>query len=124
MAKVLIIDDLPDYANSLKYALKDEFKVETAFNLEEAKGKTKDDIDIFLVDIRLDEKNTANYDGIVFLEWVKKIYPDKPVILMSGYTEYMTKKEEIINKGAACFMKKPIFVSDLKEKLKELTILP
>ena len=121
MAKVLIIDDLPDYVNSLKYALKDEFKVETACNLEEAKEKTKDDIDIFLVDIRLDEKNTANYDGIVFLEWVKKIYPDKPVILMSGYSEYMTKKEEIINEGAVYFMKKPIFVSDLKEKLKELT---
>lgn len=119
--KILIIDDMPAYVNSLKNYLSMWFNIETAYSLKEAKEKSTPDIDAFLVDIRLDESDPDNADGILFLEWIKEKYPEKPVILMSAYDEYEKRKEEILNKGASEFLKKPITLSDLTEKLNRLT---
>ncbi len=119
--KILIIDDMPAYVNSLKNYLRDQFDIATAFSLEEAKQKSNSDISLFLVDIRLNESDLNNYDGIMLLEWLKNKFPDKPVILMSAYDEYQKRKDEILKKGASEFLKKPITLSELMAKLAELT---
>ena len=121
LPKLLIVDDVPEYVQSLKNALQSDFEITTAYSLSEAKEKSTPEVSIYLIDIRLDERDPDNYDGIVFLEWAKKKYPDKPVILMSAYKEYEERKDEILKKGAADFMKKPIFLSDLRAKLKKLS---
>lgn len=118
MQTLLIVDDAAEYVNSLRNALKSDFSIVCAGTLEEAKKKTNKTINIILADIRLDESNPDNRDGILFLEWVKQNYPDKPVILMSAYGNAVGKLA--IEKGAAAFMKKPVYLSELKEKLKNL----
>ena len=75
--KLLIIDDSPSYAYALRNYLQSEYEIVVATNLQQAKKVTTKDIDIFLVDIRLDEKDIDNEDGLVFLEWVKSKYPEK-----------------------------------------------
>jgi len=119
MKKVLILDDNSSYIRALKNALIDDFEIETALTLKEVKEKTDKTIDIFLVDIRLDEKDPDNEDGLLFLDWIKKEYPKKPVIIMSAYLDNY-KKDEIIKRGATDILKKPINLFELKEKMKNL----
>jgi DNA-binding NtrC family response regulator len=119
MKKLLILDDNSSYIRALKNALTDDFEIETALTLKEAKEKTDKTIDIFLVDIRLDEKDQNNEDGLLFLDWIKKEYPQKPVIIMSAYLDNY-KKDEIIKRGATDILKKPINLFELKEKMKNL----
>jgi DNA-binding NtrC family response regulator len=120
MAKILIVDDIVEYADSLKNALKNDYEVVVAYSLEEAKGKANKTFSLFLVDIRLDESEPSNVDGIIFLEWAKKNFPKVPVVMMSAYKEFEEKKEEIIAKGAETFLRKPIDIRNLKETIRKL----
>jgi len=116
MKRILIVDDIPEYVNSLKNALQNDYEVVIASSLTEAKKKSAADIDAYLVDIRLDENDPDNCDGIIFLEWLKKEYPAQPTILMSAYSD-SKMENEVMRKGASDFMKKPIFLADLRKKL-------
>lgn len=120
MAKILIVDDIIEYVESLKNALKNEYEIDVAYSLKEAKEKANETFSLFLVDIRLDESQPSNIDGIIFLEWAKKNFPQIPVVMMSAYKEFEEKKEEIIKKGAETFLKKPINIQNLKETIKTL----
>lgn len=113
MKKVLIVDDIEEYLNSLERVLSDEYIVLKAKNLNEAKEKAKQGIDIAIVDIRLSEEDPENKDGLIFLEWIKMNYPDIPVIMMSAYREF-DFAVEALNLGAKYFLKKPISIKELK----------
>ena len=119
MPTLLIVDDAAEYVNSLKNALKSNFNVLCALTLEEAKKRIDNTVDVILADIRLNEADTDNQDGVLLLEWVRKNYPKKPVILMSAYMADGGKS--LMAKGASAFMEKPVFLSELKEKLKVLS---
>jgi len=118
MPTLLIVDDAAEYVNSLKNALKSDFNVICALSLEEAKGKISGSVDVILADVRLVESDPDNQDGVKLLEWVKSGFPRTPVVLMSAYME--DGGEALLAKGAAAFMEKPVFLSELKIKLKAL----
>jgi DNA-binding NtrC family response regulator len=88
-------------------------------SLSEAKEKLNEDIDLILSDIRLDESDPNNKDGIALLEWSKKNFPEIPVVLITVYRDFEIAVNAL-NLGAAKFMKKPINISELKETLKEV----
>ncbi|MEO0297257.1 MAG: response regulator [candidate division WOR-3 bacterium] len=119
MKKILIVDDIEEYLNSLERVLSDEYIVLKARNLNEAKEKTKEGIDIAIVDIRLSETDMENKDGLIYLEWVKMNYPEIPVIMMSAYREF-DLAVEALNLGAKYFLKKPISIKELKGTIKTL----
>jgi DNA-binding NtrC family response regulator len=119
LAKILIVDDLIDYLQSLTNALEADFDILPVASLSEAKEKLNDDIDIILSDIRLDESDPNNKDGIALLEWSKKNFPGIPVVLMTVYRDFEIAVNAL-NLGAAKFLKKPINISELKETLKEV----
>jgi DNA-binding NtrC family response regulator len=119
MKKLLIVDDIEEYLNSLARVLSDEYTVLKAKNLEDAKRKAKEGIDVAIVDIRLSEDEPENKDGLVFLEWMRMNYPDVPVIMMSAYKEF-DLAVEALNLGAEYFLKKPINLIELKGLLKTL----
>ena len=119
LAKILIVDDLIDYLQSLTNALETDFDIVPAASLSEAKEKLNEDIDLILSDIRLNESDPDNIDGIRLLEWSKKNFPEIPVVLMTVYRDFEIAVDAL-NLGAAKFMKKPINISELKETLKEV----
>lgn len=119
LAKILIVDDLIDYLQSLTNALESDFDIVPAASLSEAKEKLNEDIDLILSDIRLNESDPDNKDGIVLLEWSKKNFPEIPVVLMTVYRNFDIAVNAL-NLGAAKFLKKPINISELKETLKEV----
>ena len=118
--KLLIVDDEIEYLRSLENALKQEWDVVTASNLEEAKERAKEGIDLALVDIRLSKEDEENRDGLVFLEWMKMNYPDVPVVMISAYREF-DYAVEALNLGAKYFLKKPVNLIELEGVLKTLT---
>ena len=118
---LLIIDDIEDYLRSLQIALKREFDVITARSLHVAQEQmASHKVDIILSDIRLDESDLTNRDGLLFLEWAKANYPEIPVIGMSAYREF-DLAVDALNLGADKFLKKPINLIELKMLLKTLS---
>jgi DNA-binding NtrC family response regulator len=120
MTKLLIVDDVHEYLDSLSRALASEYEVITAASLEEAKQHADDTIKLALVDVRLSEAEATNRDGVSFLLWLKQNYPKVPVIMMSAYSDFDAAMDSL-NFGASRYLKKPINLRELKEVIKALT---
>ncbi len=118
MKRILIVDDQELYLNSLAFALQKHYEVSTAKSLIEATDQLSKDFEIALVDIRLDEKEEGNIDGIKLLEWIRMNKPDTSVFMMSAYREF-SYAEQSLNLGARHFFKKPIDIISLLAILKE-----
>jgi DNA-binding NtrC family response regulator len=114
MIKILILDDVEEYLNSLARALSGEYEIVKAKSLEEAKTKMDSSIKLALVDIRLSEMDMTNRDGIIFLGWLRENYPEIPVIMMSAYRDF-DAAVDALNLGASYYLKKPINIRELKE---------
>ena len=112
MKKILIIDDQPLYLKSLEVALKKKFEVLTTLNYNEAIDSLNQHIDLVLIDIRLDENDEDNIDGLKILEWIKMNKPEISAFVMSAYKEFHYA-EQALNLGAKHFFRKPIDVISL-----------
>jgi len=115
--KILIVDDVQEYVNSLSRALSDEYEIVKAFSLEEAKDKIDASINVAIIDVRLSEIDMSNRDGIMLLAWIKENYPKISVIMISAYRDF-DSAVDALNLGASYFLKKPINLRDLKDKIK------
>ena len=115
--KILVVDDKEEYLRSLQSILEKEFVVITSTSMENAKDKIDEKLNIILLDIRLDENDFSNTDGLKILEWSKKNFPDIPVVMMSGYKEFDLAVDSL-NLGASYFLRKPINPSELNILLK------
>ncbi len=112
MKKILIVDDQLMYLKSLEVALKKKFYPITVSSYQDALEKLKEDIDIVLIDIRLDEKDDENIDGLKLLEWIKMNKPELSTFMMSSYKEF-SYAEQSLNLGAKHFFRKPIDIISL-----------
>lgn len=118
MKKILIIDDQEIYLNSIKFALHKHFDVDTALSKEGALLKLETYYDIALIDIRLDEADENNTEGLELLAWIKKYKPEISVFVMSAHREFQFA-EQSINLGALNFFRKPIDIISLTNIIKE-----
>ena len=100
------------YLKSLESALKKNYYVLTATNFEYSLDILSQDIDIALIDIRLNEEDEKNIDGLKILEWIKMNKPDISAFVMSAYREF-SYAEQALNLGAKHFFRKPIDVISL-----------
>ena len=112
MKKLLIVDDQILYLKSLEVALRKKFVIKSVTNYNEAIKILEEDIDIALIDIRLDEEDDKNFDGLKIVEWIKMNKPEISVFVMSAYREF-SYAERALNLGAKHFFKKPIDVISL-----------
>lgn len=80
--------------------------------------KLKNDVNIALIDIRLDENDETNMDGLKILEWIKMNKPEISAFVMSAYREFIYA-EQALNMGAKHFFRKPIDVISLIAILEE-----
>jgi len=112
MKKLLIVDDQILYLKSLELALKKKFDVYTAQSYQSALDILNEGVDIALIDIRLDENDKSNIDGLKILEWIKMNKPEISVFVMSAYQEF-SYAEQALNLGAKHFFRKPIDITSL-----------
>ena len=121
MKTLLIVDDEENYRFSLEFALKKQYQIRLAKDMDEAIAllkKGKPEIDIALIDIRLDSEDDTNIDGIRILEWITLNKKEINVFMISSYKvfDYGVKS---LNLGARHFFEKPIDIISLKTILKE-----
>lgn len=126
MRRLLIVDDQEVYVKSLSLALRRHYDIVPASTAEQAlamleSADTDSDamrIELALIDIRLDENDDTNSDGLTILEWVRMNKPDIAVFVMSAYREF-SYAERALNLGARHFFKKPIDIVSLIAILEE-----
>jgi DNA-binding NtrC family response regulator len=111
--RILIVDDVAEYVQSLGRALSLEYDIVKTFTLEQAKKTMDNAVSLALVDIRLSEDDMANRDGIIFLGWLKENFPTVPVVMMSAYRDF-DSAVEALNLHAAGYLRKPINLRELK----------
>jgi two-component system response regulator HydG len=103
MKTILLIEDDVSFCKLLeKFLIKNGYGITTAFSADEARKKIKTiRYDLIITDLRLPDT-----DGIVLMSEIKAIYPDVPVILMTGYSEVSTAVKAMKN-GATDYLSKP-----------------
>lgn len=117
MQKILIVDDIPEYVDTIEAYLEDYLHVLKAHTLKEAKKILQNNtIVLAIIDIRLDEKDPENKEGIELLRWIRESVSDVKVIVMSAYKEF-DYAVEALNAGADYFMRKPIDPDELNSIL-------
>jgi len=120
MVKILVVDDIPEYLDIFEIMLPDEYIVDRALSLEEAMNKIENSPpDIAIVDVRLNEEDEANKEGLELLRWIKKNYPEIAVIMISAYKEFEFRVESLEN-GAEYFIEKPVNPQVIVERIKEI----
>ncbi|MEA1900490.1 MAG: ABC transporter permease subunit [Thermodesulfobacteriota bacterium] len=122
MKKILIVEDNVNQLDTLRKILSSNFEVVTATNLEEANKSLETNLDLILTDIRLDDSDRDNNDGIVLLAEAQKKHPSLPVIMMTAYGGTMIESEAR-KMGAYDFLQKPINLDELDDVIsRALTI--
>ena len=118
--KILLVDDIVEYLNTMELNLPDGCQAFRATSLEESRNLiSKEQPAVAIVDIRLDETDFKNRDGLELLKWVNKNYPRTTVIMISAYREFEFEAESLAL-GAENFLKKPIQPDEFRKAVAQV----
>lgn len=114
--KILIVDDDFSLRSLMEVVFKDEgYSVSLAGDgISALKALEREKYDILLTDV-----NMPNVDGVELFNNVKKLYPQIPVIFISGY-DHKNLAEKLLREGALYFFKKPLNLNILKRAIKSI----
>lgn len=115
--KVLVVDDkriVGDFFNLVLGCRGHQIKI-TQQGKEALDLILQESFDIVFVDIVMPQQ-----DGIKILKEIKRISPQLPVVMMSGFS-IDEKCEQSLQLGALSFLKKPIELEDVRRIIKEAT---
>ncbi len=115
--KILIVDDEPDVTRTFKLGLEESgFKVETSNDPETALSNFKPGkYDLLLLDIKMPKMN-----GFELYEKIKKIDGNaktKVCFITAFEVYYQSLREQFPDTKIECYIKKPIQITDLSERL-------
>jgi len=101
--KLLVVDDLADWRITIKGVLKDEkYNVATAESIKDAISLLeKEKYALALLDLRLDERDEGNTDGLELAKIIRKHWSKTKIIMVTGYgtTKILIKAMEPDKKG-------------------------
>lgn len=113
---ILIVDDEPLVRRSLSELLTlCGYTVTTASNGKEALDCLKS----YTADITITDMKMPEMDGVQLLKQIKKIYPDMPVILITGYGS-IQNAVDAMREGAYDYITKPIVDAEIKLVIERL----
>jgi len=95
--RVLVVDDLPDVRVTLSGLLSDEgYQVRSASSSAEALHLLDAErFHVAILDIRLDESDEANQDGLQLMHKIQEIDPNVAIIMLTGYATVKTIQEAL-----------------------------
>lgn len=113
LGKVLVVDDLPDWRYTLSGLLTDAgFSVRSVSSAKEAIQAIKEEFfHVALLDVRLDESDEDNRDGIKLMHELKRNSPSVEIIILTGFAD-VSMIQEALNpnlqgaSAAFCFLEK------------------
>jgi len=113
---LLIVDDNDAMLSTWRRTLRSDFNILTASSSTEALERINANPDIAMLDIRLDDDDPGNREGITLLKKFLDISPELPVVMISAYGD-VNLAVECINLGAADFVDKNDRSVVIKERL-------
>ena len=120
MKNALIVDDIEDYIFSIETYLEDNFSVYKSTSLDEAKKIVGTiPLDLAVVDIRLNESDEKNREGLELLKYLKNQSEEIKIIVMSAYKDFGSAVEAL-NLGADYYLQKPLSPKELNSTLARL----
>lgn len=95
--KILVVDDLPDVRATISGLLSDMgFEVNSASSKNDAIHLLKSELfHVAILDIRLDDTDEDNRDGLLLMREIKNLYPKTAVIIMTGYADVKMVREAL-----------------------------
>ena len=113
--RLLLVDDIPDYLDVLALYLPSAITTRKATSAHEARtALDAERFDAALIDIKLDENDPDNTEGLELLRWIKERYPGLPVVMISAYRQFEFETESLAS-GAEYFVRKPINPDEIVE---------
>ena len=117
---ILVIDDNEAILTALKYCLAGTFeKVMTLTSPESVISFLKQEVDIVLLDMNFTLGVNSGQDGLLWLQAIRKHYPEIPVVLITAYADVQLAVRGL-KRGAADFITKPWDNDELLRKLKDV----
>src|SRR5688572_3567891 len=102
MAEILVVDDDDVIRETLCELLSQDYSCQTADTAEEALAKLEAaSFDVVLTDISM-----PGLSGVELLKRVLRLYPDTPVIIISGLSD-QDQAQSLIEEGAFDYLLKP-----------------
>jgi two-component system nitrogen regulation response regulator NtrX len=94
---ILVVDDLPDPRSTVQGILEDTgYVVRSAANKEEAlRAITTEHIHVAILDVRLDEWDEKNKDGLDLMHEINGIDPTIVIIILTGYADVKMVQEAL-----------------------------
>ncbi len=120
MKTVLLVDDIPEYVDTMELNLPEGCRAVAAYSAEEAKAVMGKEVPgLAVLDVRLNEADSDNREGLDLLKWIKANHPDLPVIMISAYREFEFEAESLVL-GAEYFLRKPVQPDEFRETVKKV----
>ena len=112
MADVLVVDDDDVIRETLRELLEGSYQCQEASTAEEALSKLQAQrFDVVLTDISM-----PGLSGSELLERVRELYPETPVIIMSGLSD-QDQAQSLIRSGAFDYLLKPFRLEVVEESV-------
>ena len=113
--KVLLVDDDASVVASLRLFLKSDYEVHSASTVSSGVNLFKSlQPSLVVLDLRL-----ADGDGLDVLRAIRRVDPNAPVIMLTGYASMRTI-EESLRLGASDYLHKPFDGHKLKSRINQL----
>lgn len=95
--KILVVDDMPDVRATVSGLLLDAgFDVTSASSKNEALRILRaDQFNVAVLDIRLDDTDEDNKDGLLLMHEIKKRHPKTATIILTGYADVKMVREAL-----------------------------
>ncbi|TSA28755.1 response regulator [bacterium] len=119
--RILIIDDLKSWQEVYMNIFNEIYDLIIVDCFEKALTIIKhESYDLVILDIRLDNKNNENVDGLNLLKLIKRINPTIPIVIVSGFPEIFDKQILLDNKPDRKYLKANINIHVLKKDISDL----
>jgi len=108
VSTVLLVDDISEYLDVMELNLPDCCRPVRAVSTEEARMvAARENPSVAVIDIRLNEDDDGNREGLDLLKWILEHHPNTVVVMISAYREFDYAAESLML-GAEFFLRKPI----------------
>jgi DNA-binding NtrC family response regulator len=115
--KIFVVDDeVPICELLTKFFSKRDYEVFSAHSAEEARRiLAEQSFDLTILDVLLPDT-----DGLVFLESIKRMYPNMPIVIMTGIGFDEELLQESIQKGASGYISKTLPLDQLLMEVRRI----
>jgi DNA-binding NtrC family response regulator len=121
--QILFVDDMGNWRQVIVTLLQNKYELTLATNYNEALTILRErgnDFALAILDVRLEDQETFNVQGVKLLRLIRENYPNTHVIMLTGYPESVREKIKEYYKPNAFLSKVPLDIEELTNTIDKL----